>query len=296
MEPLVSVVIPVYNGEKYIVDTINSVISQSYCEFEIIVVDDGSTDLTSEAVKSIKDNRIEYYYQQNSGLPAKARNHGAKIAKGNYIAFLDHDDIWFPQKLEKQMMVIKNNPQIALISTNAYLMYGLDKTRIPLLHNMKEGYFNDNSFFPNNMVVQSSALVSKHHFDAVGGLNESPDLKAIEDYDLWLRLYLKYPCYYINECVIYYRKHSESISGTKLQVLEREIHYFNKYFKEYGFGKKIVAKKLSTILYWMASNQYHSGNPEWRRTTIKAIYASPNILYIPMLLLNKFMAKIKNGS
>src|SRR3989338_9975584 len=112
--PLVSVVIPTYNGSRFIKETIQSVLDQTYTNIEAIIVDDGSKDNTPDIVKSINDSRIIYIRQENAGV-SMARNNGINISKGEYIAFLDHDDVWLPCKLERQLLLFKENPVIAMV-------------------------------------------------------------------------------------------------------------------------------------------------------------------------------------
>lgn len=239
MNYLVSVIIPAYNTGEVIRETIGSVIAQTYSNFEIIIIDDGSNDNTQEIIKSINDNRIKYYYQKNSGLPAQVRNAGVKFSKGELIAFLDHDDAWMPEKLQAQIEVIKNNPDIALVSANAFFMYDKEKTKKLLITGVKSGYFKANVFIPLSRVIPSTILVKKSSFDKVGGFNEAPDLFAAEDYDFWLRIYSQFLCYYINAPLMYYREKTGSASGKESEMLKRALHHYNKYFSAYGFPKKI---------------------------------------------------------
>jgi len=115
MNPLVSVVIPVYNSAEYIVETIKSALAQHYKPFEVIVVDDGSTDNTKDLLEPYL-HRISYLYKENGG-PASARNTGVNNAKGEYIAFLDADDLWMPEKLARQMDVFNQDKSIGLVHT-----------------------------------------------------------------------------------------------------------------------------------------------------------------------------------
>src|SRR4030042_587586 len=113
--PKVSVIITTYNRVHFVCEAIDSVLNQTFKDFEIIVVDDGSTDNTKEALKRYSKN-IFYIYQSNKGR-SQARNTGLKVAKGDYIAFLDDDDIWVPHKLEKQVAFMDSNPNIGLVHT-----------------------------------------------------------------------------------------------------------------------------------------------------------------------------------
>jgi glycosyltransferase involved in cell wall biosynthesis len=297
MSSLVSVIIPAYNIEKLIRQSVDSVLSQTYDDFELVVVDDGSTDNTGQILRSIKDPRMTYHYQPNSGLPSKPRNAGVRLSKGEYVAFLDHDDLWLPTKLERQMAIIDRDDQIGLISSNAFIMNDDQKTVIPLISGLKEGYLKDETFFPANQIIQSTALVKKSDFEAVGGLNESPDLKAIEDYDLWLRLYAKYPCYYIDECLAYYRKLRVSTSGGEMRTIEREVAHYRKYYQGYGFPEKINRLRLVNILFKKAFLQLMNGKIGFIRTTVEAMAAAGSlpvlIKYFRSIPIGKIFNKVR---
>ncbi|NES72852.1 MAG: glycosyltransferase family 2 protein, partial [Okeania sp. SIO2D1] len=107
---LISVIIPVYNGEKTIRDTINSVLKQSFADFELIIINDGSTDSTLEVINSFQDHRLKVFSYPNAGQGA-SRNRGIELAKGEYISFIDADDMWTSDKLEKQLQALQDNPQ-----------------------------------------------------------------------------------------------------------------------------------------------------------------------------------------
>lgn len=119
--PKVSVIIPVYNCENFIEETLKSVLSQTYKDFEVIVVDDDSKDRTGEIVNVIKDKRIVYIHQENGGV-SMARNNGILNSKGEYIALLDHDDLWLPEKLERQMPTLESNSKIGLVYSDCHIV------------------------------------------------------------------------------------------------------------------------------------------------------------------------------
>jgi glycosyltransferase involved in cell wall biosynthesis len=112
-DPLVSVIVPVYNGDRFLADAIESILTQTYQSYEIIVVDDGSTDHSREIALSFP--RVKYLYQPNAGCAA-ARNRGIEIAKGEYLGFLDADDLWMPDKLTVQIAAFKANPDLEIVS------------------------------------------------------------------------------------------------------------------------------------------------------------------------------------
>jgi len=122
-KPLVSVIIPAYNRAKTLQRAIESVLAQSYQNFEIIIVDDASTDLTAETIKDFLTPKTRYFKHKNNKGPGAARNTGIKKSKGKFIAFLDSDDQWLPEKLEKQIEIFKKAPKkIALVGTNHYVV------------------------------------------------------------------------------------------------------------------------------------------------------------------------------
>lgn len=214
--PKVSVIIPTYNSAKYIIETINSIINQTVAPFEIIVVDDGSTDETGLLLESRFGDKIHYIYQENRG-PAPARNTGIRNARGNLIAFIDADDLWLPQKLEKQIIYLKDNPEIALVYTNLYLFSdeGI-KSPVKFRPHYGDGFLH---LLRRNYIATSTVLVKKECFDKLGLFDERPEIEAAEDYEMWLRIsrYFKIGC--IKEKLAKHRVSSLSHS----RVLERQI-------------------------------------------------------------------------
>ena len=138
-EDLISVIIPTFNRKDFIWAAINSVLIQTYINYEIIVVDDGSTDNTSEIIRNYKDNKLKYFKIPHSGISAKVRNYGISQAEGKYIAFLDSDDIWMPKKLEKQISIgIANsgfNPLVTTLLILAWISTGFSSRK----RNSEEG-------------------------------------------------------------------------------------------------------------------------------------------------------------
>src|SRR4030067_3517077 len=171
-QPDVSVIIPTYNRRNLLEITIQSVLAQTIKNFEIIIVDDGSTDGTRDFVRSIQDKRIIYLYRKNSGLPAVARNIGILKATGRFIAFLDSDDLWVPEKLERQVLCFKKMPGIGLCCTNGDR---IDVNGILMRDVLIKSTWFDCSF--NHLLVPpiiqlSSVLIQKQVVDKVGLFNE----------------------------------------------------------------------------------------------------------------------------
>lgn len=180
-----SVVIPLYNKELSITNTVQSVLDQTYQNFEIVIINDGSTDSSIKAVEAINDNRIRLIHQENQGVSA-ARNRGIKEAKYEWIAFLDGDDLWEPNHLEEvnKMMVIYSDEKVFVTS------FVYSDNRPMFKHPRQTPIFKIENYFKEtikeSLMWTSVAVVNKRCFDSVGGFNEI--LKYGEDLELWLRL------------------------------------------------------------------------------------------------------------
>lgn len=184
--PQVSVIIPTYNYGHFIKEAIKSVLSQSYSDLEVIVVDDGSADGTRNIISSIKDSRISYIYQVNQGL-ASARNSGIEIASGEYIGFLDADDIWMPNKLELQLSRFKKRSDVGLVYTGYEVIDDSGTYIVTRKAHKIEGDLISQLILGN--IVSGSAttsLVRRKCFEMVGLFDES--LISCEDWDMWLRI------------------------------------------------------------------------------------------------------------
>lgn len=187
-----SVIIPAYNREKELVTCIESVLNQTYGEFELIVVDNGSTDGTKNVVQAyqIKDKRVRYYWQQNSGSPAGSRNTGIKHANFEWIAFLDSDDYWFDEKLEqvKQYIDAHTSESIVLISHYEEQHIGGCFDRV-LEHGkwLKTDLFNE-LLYKGNCLSTSAVVARADTVRKISGFDTRRDYFAVEDYDLWMRM------------------------------------------------------------------------------------------------------------
>lgn len=219
----VSVIIPTWNREKFIYKTINSVLKQTYQNFEILVCDDGSTDNTKKIVKSFNDNRIKWVESVHFGRPAIVRNNGLRKADGKWIAFLDSDDIWLLNKLEIQLSEM-NKGKYMISSTNAFIYNTKIGDRHKILLNYEKNEINFYDLINDNFIINSSCIVLKNVIDKVGFLPENKELRALEDYAYWIRIVNLYPCLFIKTPLLYYRDNiRDSIRG---EVVEES--YFQK--------------------------------------------------------------------
>ena len=218
----VSVIIPTYNYARFLNNCINSVITQSYENTEIIVVDDGSTDNTREVI-SVFGNRINYIYQENQGL-SSARNTGLLNAGGEYIQFLDSDDILHKDAIKERVLFLEKNPEVSIAVCRNKEFSDTDKNGNPIIN----GHWKlpeenlDIHLCYLNIAPPHAFLIRRKVAQDVGTFDKG--LKACEDYDYWLRSLLKgHVPVYCPRGLVYYRKHPESMSSLSVSQLNYDI-------------------------------------------------------------------------
>ncbi len=211
--PRVSIIIPTYNRAAYLADAIRSVQAQTYSDFETIVADDGSTDNTAEIVAGF-GNSVAYLALPHRGQPAATRNAGLRAAKGEFVAFLDSDDLFLPHKLAHQLQAFAAQPEAGLVYSSGhffsddpgeptgYVLDGLPTPSGDVLADLLRGNF----LAPPVVLIRSACL------DVVGMFDERPDFIAVEDYDFWLRIAAAFPVIYAPGDVAAIRRHRQSIS------------------------------------------------------------------------------------
>lgn len=207
--PTISVILSVYNAEKYIAETVESVLNQTYSDFELIIIDDGSIDNSMNILRSYSDHRIQLFTQANAGQGATLKR-GLGLAKGKYIARQDSDDVSFPTRFEKQIQFLEQHPEIALLGTWAQI---IDE------NGNKENRYHQHPSNPdelkldlvfNNPTVHSSIMFRKEITDEIGGY--STQRKSFEDFDLIARVSQHFPVSNLPEVLLYYREVSTGIS------------------------------------------------------------------------------------
>jgi len=215
--PRVTVVIPTYNMEQHIGATLDSLQRQTYAPFEAIVVDDCSTDGTADIVKARAelDPRIRYVkLDANSNRPAVPRNRGLALARTEYVAFLDHDDLWTEAKLERQVRVLDKYPDVGLV--HSYLWEFTGRSRLRGLVYLPDPFrrrASSETFNERNVVQCSSAMVRTSILVRAGGFDERAELRTVEDYELWRRLSRRHRVVYVSEVHGFYRHSSTGASG-----------------------------------------------------------------------------------
>lgn len=225
--PKVSVIIPSYNAIDYLPQTVNSVLNQTFTDFELLIIDDGSSDCTVEWASQLIDPRTKLISQQNQGSAA-ARNTGIAHAQGEYIAFIDADDLWKPTKLEKQVQCLEANPVVGLVSTwviNAD-QYG-NLTENVLISNV-EGNVWKHIIEENLIFCGSVPLVRRCCFETMGVFDTN--LRSAEDWDMWIRISTRYSFAVIKEFLVIYRQLPSSKSNNLQLHLEHRFKVIEKSF------------------------------------------------------------------
>ncbi len=213
MNPKVSVIIPAFNCARYIADAIDSVLAQTYQDLEIIVVDDGSTDGTGEVVRRYGD-RVRYIRQKNRG-PSGAKNTGIQAARGEYISTLDGDDLWMPDRLEKLVPLLDQQPELGFAYGDCYRIdetpdHVWQQTAFQIHGGARRGWVLERLVMVN-FVPSQSVIIRRSALDAVGLFDET--YRIGEDWDLWLRLAARYPVDFIPDVVAMRRQHTQNITN-----------------------------------------------------------------------------------
>jgi len=255
--PKVSVVIPTYNYGKYIEKAIDSVLAQTYKDFEIIVVDDGSTDNTREIIETKYEDKVRYFYQENKGAPA-ARNRGIEKSKGEYLVFLDADDYLAPSSLEDRVSILECDGDFAwvyskwqYVDTNGNVQNkAFCKAPFAFRKKLRGHVFRE--MLCGTLINTSAVLIRKSSVIEVGGFDEC--LTAFQDYDLWLRVSLRHNVEYVDKVLAYVGLHEGSISSTQpaypaRAIINRKIEEkYGDYLKDLGgTWRKIKAAEHN---YW----------------------------------------------
>jgi len=240
--PFISVIMPAYNAEKYIGAAMQSVIAQTYSQWELIVVDDGSTDNTAAVVHefSAKDARIKSFAQPN-GKQAKARNTGIKNSRGDLLAFLDADDLWLEKKLELQVQALSETTADVVYSSG-YIFHGDDshaQAKIcPATLGRTDGAHMFEMLLWRNTVPVTSVIMRRETFLKAGWFDESPAYQSCEDYDLWLRAAKSGALFYgLDEKLFRYRRHLAASTSKDSAWLRPMLRVVQRHIDESHFSE-----------------------------------------------------------
>jgi len=278
--PTVSVIIPTYNRANLIGRAIQSVLNQTYKDFELIIVDDGSTDNTKEVIKEFqkKDKKINYIRHEKNKGGSAARNTGIKLARGAYIAFLDSDDEWLPEKLERQIKAFEESgsqvgviyTEFAVVSTNGKSMRERNKN---LRYQGLRGSILEELLISNCVGTTSTVMVKRECFKEVGGFDEA--LWSCQDWDLWLRLAKVYQFKYIPSFLVNVYVHGNQITtdvDAGAKGLERLL---DKHYRLFARDKKLLSNRQR----YLGSRYCQSGNlSRGRYWFLKSLRTNPRNL------------------
>jgi glycosyltransferase involved in cell wall biosynthesis len=256
--PNVSVIIPTYNRAFIVKQSVDSVLQQTFGDYEIIVVDDGSTDNTGDVLKPYGD-KIHYDYKKNGGI-SSARNRGLEIAAGDYIAFLDSDDFWKPEKLEKQMAFFREHPEYGMVATRC-LTNTVDRNFTTVSINKrrrygKSGWVYKNLFY-RNFIRTSSVVVKKECFEQLGVFDES--LPRCEEIDMWLRIAKKYQIGFINDILTVYTRRPIEIRMDSVKGRKNWIRVLEKNYDPELIPRSVYNRRMARIYAHMAENLLKKG-------------------------------------
>lgn len=212
MSELISIVLPVYNGEKYLCESIESVIAQTYKNWELIIVDDCSTDTTMEIAKryATRDSRIVYYRNEKNLKLPRNLNKGFSLTKGNYLTWTSDDNRFYPTALERMYNVIKNDDTIGLVYASYQIIDEAGKK-----HEVIRADLKGSKHIVGSNVVGACFMYTRKVYETIGEYD--PELFLVEDFDYWQRVFSKFRALPVDEVLYEYRWHSGSLTTTKKQ-------------------------------------------------------------------------------
>jgi len=264
--PAISVVIATFNRAEFLPATIDSVLSQSFRDFELIVVDDGSTDKT-RAVLERYGSRLNYFYQPNGGASA-ARNLGVSHAQAAWIAFQDSDDLSLPNHLASLYGFARKIPACGMVFANGNYLSGTAQSRgkQTIIEPAKSRQLAEKGvrlvdLFEKSMLRLQAALISKQAYDLVGGHDES--LRICMDLDLGFRMLMNFPVAYLDEELFSYRIHDGNIGRNEELRLTENIRVIEKLVREYLEARELIGKNL--LARGLAYRYYRLAKGRWKR-------------------------------
>jgi glycosyltransferase involved in cell wall biosynthesis len=277
----VSIITPAFNAERTILETIESVQKQTYSDFELIIIDDGSKDLTLELVQSVKDERLKFFFYENGGV-CVARNRGLSHATGEFVAFLDADDLWTPDKLELQLAALQQHPEAGVAYSWTYFMYEQEGSVVPGKPVFFEGNVYPKLLSENFIAHGSNLLIRRKAIESVGEFDST--FPHCADWDFSLRLAAHYPFVVVPKHQIFYRQSSGSMTS-KIDGIEKQmLKLFEKNFQTAPPEYQYLKNQSLAWLYEYCTQQYLqystelSGVNKAGQKLWKAICLHPQIL------------------
>lgn len=270
MPPKFSVVIPSYNQADFLKVALWSVLNQTFGDFEVVVVNNASTDHTSEIISQIQseDDRVFTLDFNDSHIIGAVRNAGIAATSGDFVAFLDSDDTWAPDKLEKVVQVISSTPEVGLIGHDEEMVRegGITIRSRSGPPSDYRGSDHDYLLFKSNMVALSAAVVSRNHLNQVGNFSEDPVINTVEDYDLWFNLSEISQFIFIPEVLGVHNYHAAGASTNVEVHLKATLAVLNKHFNRY-LGSNWLHKTWARNRQY--SNAYYGAARQYQRSGSK---------------------------
>jgi glycosyltransferase involved in cell wall biosynthesis len=238
--PRVSVLLPVYNGESFLPSAIESVLAQSFTDFELLILNDGSSDNSAAIAQSYSDSRIRYFEHPNMGLPATL-NEGARVARGEFLFRQDQDDLSYPDRFAHQIAYLDAHPDVAVLGTWARIFVDGDPDCVYRYHRHPTAHaavalcaMFDSAF------VHSSVAMRRSAFEALGGYSCDPMRQPPEDFELWSRMCRQYQAGNLPEVLVDYRE----VAGSMSRVLRDD------------FAERILRISAENLRYWLGDSPY----------------------------------------
>ncbi|MBS1811265.1 MAG: glycosyltransferase [Acidobacteria bacterium] len=241
--PEVSVVIPTYNSASYLIEAVESVLAQTYQDFEVLVIDDGSTDETEQIMRRYQAP-VRYIRQQNGGVSV-ARNRGIAESRGRYVAFLDADDIWLPHKLARQIAALRQQPHDQ-VCYSAFTVVDFALNPIEVRRSQRQGSALEDLLTRGNVVATpSTVLCERTLFDSVGSFD--PALSQCADWDMWVRLAARTEFLYLDEPLVTYRQHSNNMSRNAPLLEYDSVQVLSKGFAMPELPESLHARRQAAL-------------------------------------------------
>lgn len=273
-----SVVLPCYNGARWISLAIESILAQTCKNFELVIIDDGSTDNSKKIIaRYLSDERVRYVYQDSRGFSA-AINRGIQSSVGPLIGFIGQDDLWVPNKLELQLEYLSKRKDVGLVCSNYYSVDSEERIicnvrkSVPAFSPRQEVITR---LFLNNFIAFETVLVKRECFDEVGFFDER--MVGFSDHDMWLRLAGKFNIGHLGLSLVKKREHELRISNVRIEsVAQDEFLLVLKALARYPFLKSVERKKMASLYHTLGLRLLQKGNiKEGRQKLLKAINCQP---------------------
>jgi teichuronic acid biosynthesis glycosyltransferase TuaG len=276
-DDLVSIIMPAYNAEKYIAASIESVLAQTFSDWELIVVDDGSTDSTATVVQEFatSDPRVRYIFQENGRL-GKARNTGISNSTGRLIAFLDSDDLWLPTKLEVQTRAMaENNADVVYSKSYVFCDENIDDETQTLPSSA--GKFSGPDFFDSLIrypqIPVLTVLFKRSALDRVGLFEEGKAYHGCEDYDLWLRLARAGLVFYgMPDVLARYRRHGTAMTAMRSNMFKLTLSIVRRYIDQSGLSELEKQRRLTGLYREVVSSLIDEGKISEAKQFVHELY------------------------